>query len=104
MRKVKPAHTILRINQTYEAESLTKKLRRMTEQKEPIKEEVEIIYTNKKNGVEPGYDIRTDRFEVARIAAEKLGKAEATKALKSEELEAPKSAETEPEKVGQQPS
>lgn len=104
MRKPRIKGTILEINSSYEAETLAEKLRRMTEQKEPIKEEVEIIYTNKKDGVEPGYDIRTDRFEVARIAAEKLGKAEATKALKSEELEAPKSVEAEPEKVGQQPS
>lgn len=71
----------------YECESLTEKLRRMTENKEPIKAEVERIYTEKKDGVLPAYDIRTDRFEVAREAIEKMtNAAEASKALKTKDI------------------
>lgn len=31
-----------------------------------------IAYTEKKDGVKPEYDIRTDRFEIAREAMEKI--------------------------------
>ena len=42
---------------------------------------MQIIYTNRKDGVQPGYNIRTDRFEVAieasdRITQNKLAKRE----------------------------
>lgn len=104
MRIPKIRGTILHINTTYEAETLTEKLRRLTEQKEPIKEEVEIVYTNKKDGVLPGYDIRTDRFEVARIAKEKIGQAEASEIAKSESMGVEKSIEKNDKNVGQEPS
>lgn len=55
-----------------QGESLMQKLRRMTEEKEPIGNEVQLIYTDKGDGVMPGYDIRTDRFEVGREAMEKV--------------------------------
>lgn len=71
---------------SYEAETLTEKLRRITEEKTPIDEAAEIIYTNKADGVLPGYDIRTDRFEIARESIEKMGKAEATKIAKTENV------------------
>lgn len=71
----------------YECETLTEKLRRMTENKEPIKAEVDRIYTEKKDGVLPAYDIRTDRFEVAREAVEKMmNAAEASKQLKTKDV------------------
>ena len=34
-------------------------------QEEPIKDQVPLIYTEKKTGVNPEYNIRTDRFMIA---------------------------------------
>nr|DAV28403.1 MAG TPA: hypothetical protein [Microviridae sp.] len=76
---------------TYETESQIQKLRRIVENKEPIKDEAPIIYTPKSKGVMPEYDIRTDRFEVAREALEKAGRAEAQRVAKGLEPQLEKS-------------
>lgn len=76
---------------TYEAESQIQKLRRIVENKEPIKDEAPTIYTPKSKGVMPEYDIRTDRFEIAREALEKAGRAEAQRIAKGLEPQVEKS-------------
>ena len=76
---------LLKINNTYEAEGLEQKLRRMTENKEPITDEVETVFTNKKDGVMPAFDIRTDRWEVAQEAMGKVYQAELDAYLKSQQ-------------------
>ena len=64
--------TQIYLENTYEAEGLEQKLRKITETKEPIEAVWPEYYTNKKDGVDPATDIRTDRFEVAREAMEKV--------------------------------
>ena len=59
-----PETTITR-NTSYEGESLEKKINRIINNKEPIKDGAPIIYTDRKDGVRPEYDVRTDRFELA---------------------------------------
>lgn len=59
--------TGLETNKSYEAEPLEAKLRKITETKEPIGMEADMIYTERKQGVEPAYDIRTDRWEIAQM-------------------------------------
>lgn len=81
------------INQTYEAEGLEMKIRRMMEGKEGIEEAVPLIYTDKKDGVLPGYDIRTDRFEVALNAMDKLRQAEVAKIAKGNTVDPGQAAE-----------
>ena len=76
---------LLEVNNTYEAEGLEQKLRRMTENKEPITDEVETVFTNKKDGVMPAFDIRTDRWEVAQEAMGKVYQAELDDYLKSQQ-------------------
>lgn len=76
---------------TYEAESQIQRLRRIVENKEPIKDEAPIIYTPKNKGVMPEHDIRTDRFEIAREALEKVGRAEAQRIAKGLEPQVEKS-------------
>lgn len=49
----------------YEGETIETKVRRIVLNKEPITDGAPIIYTEKKDGVLPQYDIRTDRFEIA---------------------------------------
>lgn len=63
----------------YEAEPLEAKLRRKMKGGKVDEEEGDsktwaIAYTEKKDGVKPEYDIRTDRFEVARKAMETIEK------------------------------
>lgn len=64
--------TMIRRKNTYEAEGLEAKLRRMTETKEPIENFWPTVYTNKADGVLPGYDIRSDRFDIAMEAVGKV--------------------------------
>lgn len=64
---------------TYQAEPLIHKLRRMTETNEPIKPETTIIYTEKASGVMPAYDIRTDKFDIAMEAQDKYQASLATR-------------------------
>lgn len=78
----------------FEVESMTQKLRKITETDQPIKEEMPTIYTEKKDGVMPAYDIRTDRFEVARIAMEKMGAVEASEVAKSGEAQETETVES----------
>lgn len=67
------------IRTQYEAEPLEVKLRRKMKGGKVDEEEGDgktwaIAYTEKKDGVKPEYDIRTDRFEIAREAMETLEK------------------------------
>lgn len=59
------AKTTLNVNTCTEGETIEKKIRRIVNNKEPIKDGAPIVYTERKDGVLPQYDIRTDRFEIA---------------------------------------
>lgn len=62
-----------------EAESIEEKMRRVTANKEPIDATAPLIYTEEKEGVLAGYDIRTDRFEIALEAQDKINASNAAK-------------------------
>lgn len=53
-----------------EGELIEKKVRRLTQEKSPINDGAPIIYTERKDGVLPAYDIRTDRWDIAQAAME----------------------------------
>ncbi|UPW41143.1 hypothetical protein [Sigmofec virus UA08Rod_5365] len=81
--------TTFRVNETYRAEPLIKKLQRkmsgeLVEGTE-IDETIPTLYTDKRDGCLPGTDIRTDRFEVAREAIDKVNKARMSEIAKAEE-------------------
>ena len=59
--------------QTEEGEYIEEKVRRITENSEPIEDGAPIIYTERKDGVNPAYNIRTDRWEIAQDAMEQVG-------------------------------
>ena len=59
--------------QTKEGEYIEEKVRRITENGEPIEDGAPIIYTERKDGVNPAYNIRTDRWEIAQNAMEQVG-------------------------------
>lgn len=60
--------------ETFVEDTLMVKLRKMKERKEqPIKISEMPIYTDKRDGVIPGYNIRFDRFDAGLEACDKYG-------------------------------
>lgn len=58
----------------YVGETIESKVRRIVNNKEPITDGAPLIYTERKDGLKPEYDIRTDRWEVAVDAMDKVAK------------------------------
>lgn len=92
-------------NLTYQAEPREVKLRKIISGESNDMEDgvFPTIYTEKKDGVQPEYDIRTDRFEVAIDAIDKINQSVANQVAKSKgETEAVKDfgteVKTDPEK------
>lgn len=92
-------------NLTYEAEPREVKLRKIISGESNDMEDgvFPTIYTEKKDGVQPEFDIRTDRFEVAIDAIDKINQSIANQVAKSKgETEAVKDfgteVKTDPEK------
>lgn len=63
--KIKPTTGFIPV---YDGESIETKIERVVQNKEPIEDGAEIIYTEKKLGVQPQYNIRTDKWEIAQEA------------------------------------
>lgn len=61
--------------EVYEGESIESKVRRIVDNKEPISDGAPIIYTEKKDGVLPQYNIRTDRWDMAVMAMDAVNRA-----------------------------
>lgn len=92
-------------NLTYQAEPREVKLRKIINGESNDMEDgvFPTIYTEKKDGVQPEFDIRTDRFEVAIDAIDKINQSVANQVAKSKgETEAIKDfgtdGKTNPEK------
>lgn len=92
-------------NLTYQAEPREVKLRKIIAGEANNMEDgvFPTIYTEKKDGVQPEFDIRTDRFEVAIDAIDKINQSTANQIAKNKgETEAVKDfgtgAKTDPEK------
>ena len=70
-------------------ETIEDKVERIITDKEPIKDGIgEVIYTERKDGVLPGYNIRTDRFDIAIEAMDKISKSKiANRQWKAKESE-----------------
>lgn len=69
-------------NNTYQGTSIEEKVRKIMENGTSEEEVFPTIYTDKKDGVLPAFDIRTDRFELAQKALETMGQAEAMEVSK----------------------
>ena len=75
------SRSLISLNNPMEGETIELKITRLLENKEPIDDGAPVIYTARKDGVDPAYNIRTDRFE---IAAEIMDKLNRDKIAKSE--------------------
>ena len=59
----------------YEGETIEAKVRRIVDNKEPITDGAPIIFTEKKDGVLPQFNIRTDRWDMAVMAMDAVNRA-----------------------------
>lgn len=67
------------INKSTEGEPIEAKLERVMNNGEPIEDTAPIVYTERKDGVIPAYNPRTDRFEVAIEAMDYVSKSNTAK-------------------------
>lgn len=75
MKYVKLIHeTPMKAVETYEGEFIEEKVARVVENKEPIEDGAPIIYTERKDGVIPAYNIRTDKWDIALNAMDQVNK------------------------------
>ena len=58
-----------------DGELIEEKVKRLTQEKTPVDDSAPIIYTERKDGILPAYDIRTDRWAIAQEAMDKNRKA-----------------------------
>ena len=71
--------TNLIVNNSLEGETIETKIERILTQREPIKDGAPLIYTERNGGVLPEHDIRTDRWEVAIDAMDKVTRSQIAK-------------------------
>lgn len=64
----------IEVNKSLEGETIELKVERILVNKEPIKDGAPLIYTDRKEGVQAGYNIKTDRFEIAVEAMDVVSK------------------------------
>ncbi len=77
--KPKFTQTKLSVNNELQGETIEQKIVRILNNKEPIKEGAPLLYTERKDGVLAGYNIRTDRFEIALDATTQMAKSHLAK-------------------------
>lgn len=98
-KNIKYNETGFNINQSMEGETIEQKIRRIVNNKEPITDGAPLIYTDRKNGVEAQYNIRTDRFEIAIDAMDTV-----SKTINAKREERLKSTENEKNEENESPS
>ena len=75
-----PTHTGRMVSvECFEGETIEEKVNRVVNNNEPITDGAPIIFTEKKDGVLPEYNLRTDRWDVALTAMEKMDQARKAK-------------------------
>lgn len=75
------------VNVSFEGETIEQKIRRVVQNKEPIEDTAPIIWTDRKDGIQPQFNVRTDRFDIAIEAMDKVDKS--YKAQREERHKAP---------------
>lgn len=91
--KITHRPSTINFNEALEGETIEAKMRRVVNNKEPINDGAPIIYQERKEGVNPAYDIRTDRWELATDLMDMKQKQEAAKRADRHKTEAQKEKE-----------
>lgn len=89
--------TQIQHNKCVQGETIEQKLERIVNNKEPINgvDSAPIIYTERKEGVRASTNIRTDRFEIAVEAADKIAKSYKAKREENAATKEPKKQEND---------
>ena len=82
--KIRDKHNMVSVN-TYEGECIEKKVQRIVNENEPIEDGAPIIFQERADGVKPEFNIRTDRWEIAIDAMDKVSAEELSKYTKAQE-------------------
>lgn len=95
----------IKTNYEYQkGESIENKVRKITENNEPITDGAPIIYTNRDDGVLPAYNIRTDRWEIAQAAMDAVNQANLAKSKNYGKTEQEEKNALESKEIGDTPS
>lgn len=87
-----------------DGESIETKVKRITENNEPITDGAPIIYTNRDDGVLPAYNIRTDRWDIAQQAMDAVNQANLAKSKNFGKIEEPEKTALDPKEPENKPS
>ena len=82
---------------TEKGETLIKKIQRILDENEPLTDGAPMIYTPKQAGVREDCNIRTDKWEIAMKAMDRVNNYKLSEYLKNGEAETPKAAEDQTE-------
>lgn len=106
-RKQKTLKTSIKRNESYVGETIEQKINRIINNREPITDGAPLIYTDRKDGAMAAHDIRTDRWEVAIEAMDKVTKSNLAKREAKAKVipidDKPKEAETKGNIGGAEP-
>lgn len=92
--------TTINCNTSYVGETLEEKIQRIINNKEPIRDGSPAIYTERKDGVMPSYNIRTDRWDVAIEAMDKVSQSHIAKRAEKAKAQAELIKDIEGGKIG----
>lgn len=81
--------------------SIEEVMRKALHSKEPIEATAKISYSERKDGVLPQFDIRTDRFEYAMMATDRIHATAAAQRHAMDFPEVPKDNQGKPEAAGE---
>ena len=93
-RIIKQSYTRFEV-ESYEGQSIEERCKKLVETGEPIKDTSPLIYTPKEKGVMPQYDVRTDKWEIAQNAMDRVNRERIAKGQQ------PPSGETKKEDTAQ---
>lgn len=86
-RQNRPQRSSIIVNDSTEGQPIERKIESMINNKEPIQDGmITTMYTDKKDGVLAGTNIRTDRFETALDAIDKINKTRTAQSEKKAEM------------------
>lgn len=69
---------------TFEGETIERKCARLVENNEPISDGAPLVYFDKKDGVRPETNIRTDKWEIAQEAMNRVTKEKLAKGIQTD--------------------